>query len=298
MRSPFFRRFLLTLSLLTLIGCNTDLANDADSEIESAASSAAEALDKRLSDELAADKQTDTAAQPPDTKDRPKPIMPAIAPGEYCYESESDTKGLSALIEIDSSDRVTGSFQGVIQDEKNAYYTSYRQKLNGTIDGSNLNLDVATWIEFDRQNSQETWKVTSKGLSTERDTLSLVSCETVKANFETDGLKAEDLTKSANNVREMEVFFEAGTSDTTLSNAVVRGDRDLYTLTAQGGQTMALSISSLEDNAAFDIISPSGTILSQETVEESLYLPETGRYEIIVGGTRGNATYDLEIEIE
>ncbi|MFK8184761.1 MAG: hypothetical protein AB8B99_15425 [Phormidesmis sp.] len=314
MPSLTFRRCLLTLSLLALVGCNTlstdttpsnqpltEPSTSASTGSSNADSSSTDASNPNTPDRATADKQTSATAEKPnvtDTKDKPKPIAPAIAPGKYCYQANSEEKDLYARITVDAADRITGDFQGSIHDDKNSYYTSYRQKLNGTIDGSNLNLDVATWIEFDKQNSQEIWKVTSKGLSTERDTLSLESCETVSAIFQQNGLEADDLTSSANQVLEQEVFFDAGKSSTTVSNAVVRGDRDLYRLTAQSGQQMALTIRSLEDNAVFDVISPSGIILLSETTEDTLYLPETGEYQIVVGGTRGNASYDLEIAIE
>ena len=297
MRLTTLSRSLLALSLLALIGCNPNSAGSrgddaANDQIRSANETPAEKAPDEAADEVptANPKATDKVSIP-DTKDRPKPITPAIAPGTYCYQMSDKNQDISARITLDGADRVTGNLEGVVHNEENAYYTSYRRKLDGTIDGGNLNLDVATWIEFDKQNSQETWKVTTKGLSTERETLSLTGCEPT-------GLEADDLTKNANRVREMDVFFDAGKSSTTLSNAVVRGDRDLYRLIAQGGQQMTLSISALEDNAAFGVVSPSGVILTREAVEEKLYLPETGAYEIIVGGTRGSATYDLALSIE
>lgn len=61
---------------------------------------------------------------------------------------------------------------------------------------------------------------------------------------------------------------------------------------------MDLSITSLEDNAAFDIVDPSGLILGMELKKETVPLPHTGDYKIIVGGTRGSATYDLAITIK
>jgi hypothetical protein len=38
--------------------------------------------------------------------------------------------------------------------------------------------------------------------------------------------------------------------------------------------------------------------LLTEGQNESVLLPETGDYQIIVGGTRGNATYTLDVAIE
>jgi hypothetical protein len=61
---------------------------------------------------------------------------------------------------------------------------------------------------------------------------------------------------------------------------------------------MELKITSLENNAVFDVIAPNGEILKTEATQSSLKLPATGNYEIIVGGTRGNATYKLNVKIQ
>lgn len=93
------------------------------------------------------------------------------------------------------------------------------------------------------------------------------------------------------------VRFETGGTSTTLSSAVVRGERNRYTLEAAAGQTMIVSIVSLEDNAVFDIYGPSDVLLAAEGTTASIVLPADGNYVIIVGGTRGNASYDLTVEI-
>jgi hypothetical protein len=78
---------------------------------------------------------------------------------------------------------------------------------------------------------------------------------------------------------------------------------------------MTVTISSLEDNAVFQIYEPgttvsrdsdrmvdvSGTALAGEDkdiMHWSGKLPETGSYLIVVGGTRGNATYKLDVGIK
>lgn len=234
-----------------------------------------------------------------DKKDTPEPVFPALQPGDYCYGTETENETIYVRLAIDSADRVTGDLQGSVHNEKAGYYTSYRQSLDGTIDGSNLNLDVATWIEYDRQNSQETWKVSDRDLQAADNTLSKESCAVVNKVFQNeDGLEASDLTSDANRIKTEEVYFDAGKSSTTVSSAVVRGDRDVYVLSAQGGQQMYLTITSLEDNAEFDVVSPSGVILGTNATDDKFFLPNTGEYQVIVGGTRGNATYDLVIGIE
>jgi hypothetical protein len=233
------------------------------------------------------------------TKDRPKPVEAALKPGRYCYKSSDAIQDIQTRLTVDAASQVTGNVQGTVHDKSEGYYTGYRSTLNGTIDGSNLNLDVATWIEYDQQNEQETWRVSPDELRTERDKLTNASCDIVNKAFQDEnGLEAKDLTESANRVETKPVYFEAGQNSTTLSNSVVRGDVDLYTLTAQGGQAMTLSLASTENNAVFSVVDPSGLILGTELTDQSVSLPYSGEYQIIVGGTRGNATYDLAIAIK
>lgn len=93
------------------------------------------------------------------------------------------------------------------------------------------------------------------------------------------------------------IRFEPGGTSATMSNAVIRGERNRYTLEAGAGQTMIVSIGSLENNAVFDIYGPDGAALATEGTSASIVLPSDGSYVIIVGGTRGNASYDLTVEI-
>lgn len=90
-------------------------------------------------------------------------------------------------------------------------------------------------------------------------------------------------TASDGNGKLEQVRFGAGKSGTTVSGGLVRGDRDTYILNAQSGQRMDLSISSLEDNAVFEVIDPSGTILGSELKSQKIALPSTGDYQIVVG---------------
>ena len=90
--------------------------------------------------------------------------------------------------------------------------------------------------------------------------------------------------------RKIRIKFDRGATSKTVEDAVVRGTRDIYLLGANKGQQMNVNITSLEDNAVFDVISPSGQILERETKNWSGKLPQNGDYQIVVGGTRGNAT--------
>ena len=291
---------LLPLLLMTaLVGCNAPQNSAVDSApnvIEPAD------VEKESTEEMGAVKKPSTQGsverdQKPES--RPKAIAPVLKPGTYCYETNNDLGTESVRLTVDSSDRVTGDVDGVVTNEAEGYFTSYRSQVDGTIDGSNLNVDVTTWIEYDKQNKQETWRVSPQSLTMRTNPLPTVDCELANKAFQGEnGEEAKDLTAFANNVRRSQVFFDAGRSGTTVSDSVVRGDRDVYVLGAQGGQQMYLSITSLEDNAVFDVVTPSGIILGTEMTDEMFFLPHTGDYEIIVGGTRGNATYDLSIDIE
>jgi hypothetical protein len=94
------------------------------------------------------------------------------------------------------------------------------------------------------------------------------------------------------------VYFAAGSSSATLKGVVIRGDRKIYQLNAGKNQTMTVNLGSLENNGVFDLIAPDGTTLTQETTSAKQVLPATGDYQVVVGGTRGNVSYDLTVSIK
>ena len=93
------------------------------------------------------------------------------------------------------------------------------------------------------------------------------------------------------------VKFKKGATSAVYKNAVIRGQRNKYILGASGGQLMSVSISSVENNAVFDVQAPGGKILTSEKRSWSGQLPANGKYRIIVGGTRGNATYTVRFAV-
>jgi hypothetical protein len=100
--------------------------------------------------------------------------------------------------------------------------------------------------------------------------------------------------------RTRRVRFARGRTTTVIKDAVVRGTRDRYILRASRGQTLTVHITSLEDNAVFDVYrlgSNQPLDGAQETMDWTGELPRNGDYVIVVGGTRGNATYTLEVTI-
>ena len=100
--------------------------------------------------------------------------------------------------------------------------------------------------------------------------------------------------------RTRRIRFERGRTTTVIKDAVVRGDRDRYILRARAGQTLTVHITSVEENAVFDIYRPGGKLTlenAQESMDWTGTLPRSGDYIIEVGGTRGNASYVLELTV-
>jgi hypothetical protein len=100
------------------------------------------------------------------------------------------------------------------------------------------------------------------------------------------------------------IQFARGSSSATVKGGVVRGDRDRYYLGAKKGQTMSVNITSEEDNAVFQVYLPGeenalpGAGDGDDAKDWSGELPRDAEYVIVVGGTRGNATYALKVSIE
>jgi len=207
------------------------------------------------------------------------PLQVAQAPSDssiqgYCF-SVATNDGLDSTARIYiQGNQVTGRVEATIQNEQESYYTSYTQTLQGTKKGNQLNLNITTKIELDTQKTQEIWTLTSDSLNTGRAVYQKQPCLV------------------------SQIRFAPGTNSATVNQSVVRGSRDIYLLRANRGQRMDLKITSLENNAVFDVIAPNGEILNTEATQSSLKLPATGNYEIIVGGTRGNATYKLNVKIQ
>jgi hypothetical protein len=113
-----------------------------------------------------------------------------------------------------------------------------------------------------------------------------------------------------------EVKFPPGSNSTLIQKSVIRGESDQYFLTVKAGEKMEVSITAVEKNAAFAIYQPGyqvgkdaeglleikGTSLKGAAEGEDAtswkgVLPTSGKYLILVGPTRGNATYKLKISL-
>ena len=122
----------------------------------------------------------------------------------------------------------------------------------------------------------------------------------IRALFAVTLLLLTTLAAPAQSDRTRRVRFARGRTTTVIKDAVVRGTRDRYILGARAGQTLIVHITSLENNAVFDIYARGGKRVldgAQETTDWTGELPRSGDYVIEVGGTRGNATYTLEVTI-
>jgi hypothetical protein len=98
------------------------------------------------------------------------------------------------------------------------------------------------------------------------------------------------------------VRFKPGTSGAEIRDSVIRGERNRYLIGAGKGQTMTVSVTALEDNAAFSIIAPDGKTIPGTEEPRDLKkwkgnLPASGETIVSVGPTRGNATFVLKIEV-
>ena len=105
-------------------------------------------------------------------------------------------------------------------------------------------------------------------------------------------------------VADKRIKFKKGESSATVEGSVIRGDRDTYLVGANKNQTMVVTIMSIENNAVFQIIDRStgyyldGSGEFDDAMRWEGSLPSKGDYQIIVGGTRGNADYTLKVFIE
>ena len=100
------------------------------------------------------------------------------------------------------------------------------------------------------------------------------------------------------------IRFARGTSSATIKGAVVRGGRDRYYIGAMKGQTMTVKITSAEKNAIFQIYfhgeeeALPGAGEGDDATNWSGELPIDNEYVIVVGGTRGNASYNLTVSVK
>jgi hypothetical protein len=113
------------------------------------------------------------------------------------------------------------------------------------------------------------------------------------------------------------IFFATGSSSGTVGGRVVRGAPALYSVKATAGQTLTVTLTTPDDNAVFQLYEPGTTVGrdsdgllefhgnslhgaadGEDTTRWSGRLPKSGTYLIVVGGTRGNARYSMDVKVE
>ncbi|WNZ23866.1 peptidoglycan-binding protein [Leptolyngbya sp. NK1-12] len=99
------------------------------------------------------------------------------------------------------------------------------------------------------------------------------------------------------NFRPFRVEFAPSATSGIVATSSVRGDFEVYVVNAKAGQIVRLNITSPEDNAVIDSIVTANNQEVIPGIDDILRFPLTGDHLIVVGKTRGNATYQLEILI-
>lgn len=100
------------------------------------------------------------------------------------------------------------------------------------------------------------------------------------------------------------VQFAKGEHSTTINESLIRGETQKYIFYANAGQQMTAKIFSVENNAVFQIRTSKGKDFllgageKNDAKEWAGELPVSGKYVIVVGSIRGNATYTLQLTIE
>jgi len=113
------------------------------------------------------------------------------------------------------------------------------------------------------------------------------------------------------------IFFARGWTGGMVGGHVLRGNRNLYSLTAAQGQTLTVSLTAPDDNAVFQIYEPDtkvqrdadGTLEfvgkalpatgnGDDATRWSGHVPRTGTYLIAVGSTQGEARFSIDVKVE
>ena len=111
------------------------------------------------------------------------------------------------------------------------------------------------------------------------------------------------------------IFFATGSTRGTVGGHVLRGARDLYSLKGLAGQIMTVTITAPDDNVVFQVYEPGAEVVrdadgllqftgvalthtGDDATRWTGRLPRSGTYLIVIGSTRGNARYSMDIKIE
>lgn len=228
-------------------------------------------------------------------------ILPA---GRYCYAGDDGITTLYLRMTVLDSGEVSGDTRIGIADEEAAYFTSASQRFDGYFDEDAMIVaSLTTWVEYDIQESVESWSVLPSSLETRLGTIQESPCDVVREKFVDVtipstgiGVTADELIDRAFQVDER-AALDADATSATVGNSLTKGEADRYVFEASGGEFMTVLISSLEDNAVFDVVSDSGFVLAIEATSAVINLPNAGDFFVIVSSTRADATYEVSVAI-
>lgn len=99
---------------------------------------------------------------------------------------------------------------------------------------------------------------------------------------------------------EQVIRFDSEPLDFRAEGAVLSGQRDRYELQVVPGEMLDVWLMSLEGNAVLSILGPDGAPLpgteeGRDVTRWTVILPAGGTHSIVVGSTRGNASYTLSV---
>ncbi len=214
----------------------------------------------------------------------PRSPQASLQPGVFCFAAKTATVTANLQLELTTTGAVYGKSQATIQDQAASYYSSYEQIFAGERQADRFKLNLITTIEYDTQTTQETWAIAPDRLTTPDQTYTAIPCPAT--------------SDPPIPVQIVRMEFPPGANSTVIQQSVVRGSRTIYLVNAKEGQRFTLRIVALENNAVVDILAPGGKAIQQEVTQADLPLPATGNFQVVVGSTRGNATYRLEVKIE
>ena len=132
-------------------------------------------------------------------------------------------------------------------------------------------------------------------------------------------LAAPAPARAADTLREIQ--FKPGKTNVKAHGHLARGDSDIWAITAKAGQAGDIRVTSIEDNVSFRIYQPPATLkrpigalqvdgpqLPGVVPVQGLdagagrhwtgVLPAAGRYYVVVGSDRGDASYALVVTVK
>jgi hypothetical protein len=120
---------------------------------------------------------------------------------------------------------------------------------------------------------------------------------------------------AADDVPVMRIDVAPGASELVVSNAAIRGERVLYAIELAAGQHLTVRVTAAEDNAVFQLYAPgaraervdygievageplAGAAEGDDATSWDGAIDRQGDYLIVVGSTRGNATFKLNLVV-